>query len=165
MSGEMNGTNIVLQRHNPATGYLEVVGQIEITMVWNGAPIDISNKSFKDFITLLDGELSTKGMTFSGSIIYNGDAAFKALRDDRENGIISNYRLLYSVADAGENDYIFKAIPETMVDTLPRGAAATTAFSLKTSGQPLHEVNLISGDALNLISGDGFNLTAGTPIS
>ena len=53
MAGEINGTTIILQDGTGA-----IVGQMEMTMTFSGTPIDISNKSAGDFITLLDGELA-----------------------------------------------------------------------------------------------------------
>ena len=43
MSGEINGTNIVI-----ANGTGEIVGQGAFTLTYGGTPIDISNKSNGD---------------------------------------------------------------------------------------------------------------------
>ncbi len=59
MSNETNGTKAVLQVKS-GSSYQNIVGQLEFTIAYNGTPIDISNKSFGDFITLLDSELSQK---------------------------------------------------------------------------------------------------------
>ena len=55
MSGEFNATNAVLVKNGST-----IVGQMEFTLTHAGEPIDISNKSYDDFVTLLDGELSGK---------------------------------------------------------------------------------------------------------
>ena len=75
MAGEMNGTNVLLYRQG-SSGFEDIMGQLEITTTYTGSPIDVSNKSFGDFVTLLNGELSTKQVTLSGNMVYNGDSAF-----------------------------------------------------------------------------------------
>jgi len=55
---EFNGTKAILKKNG-----LDIVGQMEMTMTSNGTLIDISNKSFDDFVTLLNGELVGKQKT------------------------------------------------------------------------------------------------------
>ena len=79
MAGENNATTIIFQKGaTPA----DIVGQGEFTATFGGTPIDISNKSFGDFVTLLDGEMSGKQLVVSGTLIYNSDTVYRAVRAD-----------------------------------------------------------------------------------
>ena len=71
MANEINGTNTVIENGTGA-----IVGQMETTLTYNGSPIDISNKSSGDYVSLLNGELSGKQVQFSGTLIYNDDIQF-----------------------------------------------------------------------------------------
>lgn len=159
MAGELNGTNVLLYRQG-VSGFDEIVGQLEITNAFAGAPIDISNKSFGDFVVLLDGELSGKQFTISGSMIYNSDAAFQQMRVDRFAGTEVKYKLDYG----GEKAFVLFGILDSMGDTLPQGGAGQTSFSLASSTEPYQEVILVSNDSFNLVSNDGLRLTAGVPL-
>jgi hypothetical protein len=49
MTGEINSTQVIISN----TGG-DIVGQMEATITFNGTPIDISNKSYEDWVTLMD---------------------------------------------------------------------------------------------------------------
>ncbi len=159
MAGELNGTNVLLYRQG-LSGFDEIIGQLEITNAFVGAPIDISNKSFDDFVTMLDGELSTKQVTLSGTMVYNSDAAFQQMRQDRFAGQQVKYRLDYN----GEKSIVLTGMLDSLGDNLPQGAAVQTTFSIASTGMPQQEVTLLSSDLFNLVSSDGLTLTAGVPL-
>jgi hypothetical protein len=160
MAGELNGTNVLLYRQG-TSGFDEIMGQLEITTTYAGSPIPIDNKSFGDFVTYLDGELSTKQITLSGNMIYNGDSAFQQMRQDRYNADQVRYRLDYN----GEKAIVLTGILDSKSDSLPQGAAAQMAFSIASSGVPQSEVTLLSSDGFNLVSSDGLTLTGGVPLN
>lgn len=160
MAGELSGTNVLLYRQG-SSGFEDIMGQLEITTTYTGSPIDVSNKSFGDFVTLLDGELSTKQVTLSGNMVYNGDSAFQQMRQDRYNATQVRYRLDYN----GEKAVVLTGMLDSKSDSLPQGAAAQMAFSIASSGMPQSEVTLLSSDGFNLVSSDGLTLTAGVPLN
>ena len=90
MSGEMNGTAIIL---NNTTG--EVEGQGDFTHTFGGTPIEIGNKSTGDNVVYLDGELSSKQHIFSGDFTYNSGAQFRKARDDSFSGTQDTYTLTF----------------------------------------------------------------------
>lgn len=159
MAGELNGTNVLLYSQG-ANGFDVLMGQLEITNAYTGSPIDISNKTFGDFVTLLNGELSGKQVTLSGSMVYNSDATFQQMRQDRFNGEQKRYRLDYN----GEKSIVLTGELDSLGDSLPQGGAVNTTFSIVSSGMPQQEVNLLSSDGFNLVSSDGLTLTAGVPL-
>jgi len=70
MAGEINGTNILIQKGASPT---DIFGQMEATLTMNGTPIDISNKSNGDFVTMLDAEVSSQQIVLTGTMIYKKD--------------------------------------------------------------------------------------------
>lgn len=130
MSGEINGTNIVISN---STG--EIVGQGAFTLTFNGAPIDISNKSNGDFMTYLDGELSAKQLVFSGEIVYNDDEQFRKVRQDALNGTQDTYTLTY-VGSGAVTDEEFSGlfVPTGLSDSIPHGERVSTTISFNSSG-------------------------------
>ena len=129
MAGELNGTNAVVKK-----GANTIVGQMEFTLTFNGTPIDISNKSNGDFITLLDGELAGKQLQFSGTIVYNSGTQYRAVRADALTGTQATYSL---VLGAGE---IFSAtmVPNGLSDAIPHGDKVSTTITFLSSGVVTH---------------------------
>lgn len=134
MAGELNGTDVILQNGTGA-----IVGQMEMTMTFNGTPIDISNKSFGDFVTLLDGELAGKQMVISGTIVYNDDAQYRATRASAQTGTQDTYTLTYTGSGA-TTDEAFSAsmVPHDMSDALPHGDKIATTITFSSSGTITH---------------------------
>lgn len=127
MAGEENGTDVIIQKGVvPA----EIVGQMSATMTVNGTPIDISNKSNGDNITLLDAELAGKQVVFTGTIVYNTDTVFKALKDEAFTGTQDDYIVTYGSGEA----YAGKFVPMGISDELPHGDKIVTSFTLSSSG-------------------------------
>ena len=127
MAGEINGTDIIIQKTATPTA---IVGQMEATMTMNGTPIDISNKSFGDFVTYLDGEVSSQQVVFSGSIVYNTDVNYEAMKAEAFTGTQDDYTITYP---SGES-YTAKFVPSGISDALPHGDKVTTSFTLSSSG-------------------------------
>lgn len=127
MAGEINGTVVVIQKgSSPST----VVGQMEATLTWGGAPIDISNKSYGDFITYIDSELATKQMIFSGSIVYNSDTTYEDVKADAFSGTQDDYIITYPNGES----YSALFVPTGLSDTIPHGDKVSTTISFNSSG-------------------------------
>ena len=129
MSGEINGTAVLVEN-----GVGVIVGQMEITAAWNGTPIDISNKSLGDYVTLLDGELGTKQLVISGTIVYNDDTNFRAMRADAIAGTQDTYTLTYTSAATTDESYVCSMVPSGMSDAIPHGDKVATSITLSSSG-------------------------------
>ena len=133
MSGEINGTTVIV-----SNGSGVIVGQMTMTLTFNGTPIDISNKSAGDFVSLLDGELAGKQLQISGDIVYNDDAQYRAMKADSLTGTQDIYTITY-VSDA-TTDEAFSAtmVPNGLSDALPHGDKVTTSITLLSSGVVTH---------------------------
>ena len=132
MSGEINGTTALVMKGTGAG--VEVIGQMEFTMTSGGTPIDISNKSFGDHITYLDGHLATKQIILSGSIIYNTATVYQAIRADALTGTQDDYSFIYGNGEI----MAAKFVPTGFSDTTPLGGAVTTTISFNSSGTVTH---------------------------
>lgn len=133
MSGEINGTSVIVQN-----GSGEIVGQGEMTMTWNGSPIDISNKSAGDWVTLLDGELSGKQMQLSGNIVYNDDAQYRKVRADALTGTQDTYTVNYVSPATTDESFSGTMVPNGLSDALPQGDKVSTTITLLSTGVVTH---------------------------
>lgn len=130
MAGEINTTNTLVQNSSGV-----IVGQGSLTHAFAGAPIDISNKSYGDFLTNLNGELSGKQHTFSGDFVYNNDVQFRKSRTDSFVGTQDTYTLTY-VGSGAATDESFTGLftPTALSDDLGHGTAGKTSLSFVSSG-------------------------------
>ena len=129
MAGEVNGTSVILQNSAGA-----IVGQMEITVTWNGTPIDITNKANNDYITLLDADLSGKQLQISGTLVYNSDAQYRAMRADAETGTQDTYTLTYTSPATTDEAWSASMVPTAMSDAIPMGDKITTSITFLSSG-------------------------------
>lgn len=132
MSGEINGTNCLLFRKTGASTKVVIVGQVELTHTITSAVIDISTKSSADFVSLMDGEASTKGRNISGSIIHSNDAEYIRMRESMLNGTIEAYILDFTGIEADQVS--ITGIPTALSDTNPMGDKVAMAFNILTTG-------------------------------
>ena len=129
MAGEIEGTDVIIQN---GTG--EIVGQGSFTHTFAGTPIDISNKSNGDNITLLDGALAGKQHVFAGTIIYNSDTQYRAMRAAAFSGTQDTYTITY-VSDATTDEaFSGSFVPTGLSDDLPHGDKVMTTISFNSSG-------------------------------
>lgn len=133
MADEINGTSVILQN---STG--DIVGQMEMTLSFNGTPIDISNKSFDDWVTLMDGQLASKQLQISGSIVYNDDAQFRQVRADAFSGTADVYTLTYVAGATTDESFSASMIPTGLSDAIPHGDKLTTTITFVSSGVVTH---------------------------
>lgn len=130
MAGEINTTNTLVQNSSGV-----IVGQGAFTHTFAGTPIDISNKSYADNVTLLDGELAGKQHVFAGEFVYNNDPEFRNTRDDTFLGTQDTYTLTY-VGSGAVTDESFEGlfVPNALSDALGHGEAGKTTLSFSSSG-------------------------------
>ena len=133
MAGEINSTNIIL-----ANGSGDIVGQMSATLTFNGTPIDISNKSYQDFVTLLDGELAGKQLQLSGDIVYNNDVEYNKVRADALVGTQDTYTLTYTSSNTIDESFVATMVPNGLSDALPHGDKVTTSITFMSSGVITH---------------------------
>lgn len=133
MAGEINGTNVIIQN---GTG--DIVGQMEMTLTYNGTPIDISNKSAGDFIALLDGELAGKQMQISGSLVYNDDAQYRATRAAALTGTQDTYTVTYTSNATTDESFSALMVPNGLSDAIPHGDKVSTTLTFLSSGAVTH---------------------------
>jgi predicted secreted protein len=133
MSGEINGTNVII---SDGTG--AIVGQMEMTLTYNGAPIDISNKSAGDFVQLLDGELSGKQLQMSGTLVYNDDAQYRKVRADSLVGTQDTYTVTYTSDATTDEEFSATMVPNGLSDALPHGDKVSTTITFLSSGAVTH---------------------------
>lgn len=133
MSGELNGTNIVIEN---GTGV--IVGQMESTLTVNGTTIDISNKSYQDFITLLNSELSGKQLQIAGTIVYNDDTQYAKVRADALVGTQDTYTLTYISANTTDEAFNGTFVPNGLSDSIPHGDKVSTSITFLSSGAYTH---------------------------
>lgn len=130
MAGEINTTNTLVQNSSGV-----IVGQGAFTHTFAGALIDISNKSYSDNVTSLDGELSGKQHVFSGEFIYNNDTEFRNTRTDTFLGTQDTYTLTYvGSGDVTDESFTGLFTPNALSDSLGHGEAAKTTLSFSSSG-------------------------------
>lgn len=130
MAGELNGTKALVMK-----GVTEIVGQMEMSVAFNGTPIDISNKSQGDWVTLLDGELAGKQLQISGTILYSSDTVYRAVRADALTGAQAAYSVVYGTT--GES-FAANFVPNGLSDALPMGDKVSTSITLLSSGVVTH---------------------------
>ena len=133
MSGEVNATNVVIENGSGA-----IVGQMEMTMTFNGTPIDISNKSNGDFVTLMDGELAGKQLQISGTIVYNDDVQYRKIRADSLIGTQDTYTITYTSDATTDEAFSATMAPNGLSDALPHGDKISTTITFLSSGAVTH---------------------------
>ena len=121
MAGEINATNVILQNGTGA-----IVGQMEMTLTYNGTPIDISNKANGDNATLLNGELSGKQLQMSGTLVYNDDAQYRKVRTDSLDGTQDTYTVTYTSSATTDEQFSCVMVPNGLSDALPHGDKVST---------------------------------------
>ena len=131
MAGEINGTHSVI---TDSTG--TIVGQGDLTATFGGAPIDISNKSYQDWVTYLDGELATKQFIWSGEFTFNNDAQFRAMRNASFTGTQIELTLTYFGSGiVTDESFTGMFVPTGISDTLGMGTKVAMTVAFNSSGE------------------------------
>lgn len=133
MAGEISGTKVLIKKDGST-----IVGQMEATVTFNGTPIDISNKSQGDWVTLLDGELAGKQLQISGTLVYNSDTVYRQVRADALSGTQATYSVEYTSDATTDEAFSATMVPNGLSDALPMGDKVTTSITLLSSGTVTH---------------------------
>lgn len=126
MIGDLNGTKAVIEIDFD-DGFFSTIGQIEFTQSYNASPIEISNKSYLDYVTYLDEGLSSIQFNLSGNIIYNSDLTYRRLRSFANLGQLFNLRIINIKNNSIISEY--KAIVSNMDDNAQIGSAVSTSIT------------------------------------
>ena len=126
MIGDLNGTKAVIEIDFD-DGFFSTIGQIEFTQSYNASPIEISNKSYLDYVTYLDEGLSSIQFNLSGNIIYNSDLSYRRLRSFANLGQLFNLRIINIKDNTIISEY--KAIVSNMADNAEIGSAVSTSIT------------------------------------
>ena len=133
MAGEINGTNAVL-----VNGTGEIVGQGAGTLTWNATPIDISNKSNGDSVTLMDGEGAGKQLQYACEFVYNTGAQFQKVSNDAFTQTMDTYTLTFPSAGTTDESYTALMMPQGLSLSVPHGEKTTTSITFLSSGVVTH---------------------------
>lgn len=125
----INGTKVLIKKGSPAA---VIVGQAEVSHNIAGTPIDISNKSDGDSVTLLDGEVSSQQHVLSGTIVFDDDTAQQTMIDDADTCTQDTYEIVYPLQTP--ITYTGSFAPNGITITSPHGDKVTAAFTLSSSG-------------------------------
>lgn len=153
MSGELNGVKALLLISDGAGGYSDIIGQVELSDNMTGAPIDVSNKTLGDYVTYLNNELATNGLTLSGSIVYNNDATFRQFRARRIARLISDFKLSFNAEDT-TSLYISGVITQ-LSDSLAQGDKLTTSFSIQSTSDAFRSQLFVPVGSDKFVTSDG----------
>ena len=153
----INATNIIIQNSSG-----DIVGQMEMTLTFVGAPIDITNKSFDQWVEIFDGELGIKQLQISGTIVYNNDDQFRKVREDAFNGNLDTYTINYMSNGVITEVFTADMMPNGLNDALPHGDKLTTSLTFLSSGivsiaPP--EVFALVTETYVMIGSDSLNVT------
>ncbi len=133
MAGEISGTNVILRNTSG-----DIVGQMEMTLTYNGTVINISNKSAGDNVTLLDGNLAGKQLQISGTLVYNSDDQYRKVRADALSGTQDTYVIEYTSDAATDESFNATMVPNGLSDALPHGDKVATTLTFLSSGTIAH---------------------------
>lgn len=127
MAGELSGTLVIISDDTGA-----IAGQMEATITYGGTAIDISNKSYADWVELLDGTLSSKQITIAGTIVYNSDAQYQLLRANSWSGTQATYTVTFGATGETLTGKFFAKVES---DSAPHGDKVSSPVSFASSGE------------------------------
>jgi hypothetical protein len=133
MAGEINGTNAVL-----VNGTGEIVGQGAGTLTWIPTPIEISNKSNGDSVTLLDGEGAGKQFQYACEFVYNTETQFQKVSNDAFTNTMDTYTLTFPSAGTTDESYTALMMPTGLSVAVPYGDKLTSSVTFLSSGVVTH---------------------------
>ena len=133
MAGEINGTNVVIEN---SVGV--IVGQGTGTLTWNTTPIDISNKSNGDSVSLMDGEGAGKQLQYACEFVYNTDANFQAISNDAHTNTMDTYTITIPSGGTTDESYTALMMPTGLSVAVPYGDKMTSSVTFLSSGVVTH---------------------------
>ena len=133
MAGEVNGTNVVIEN---GTG--EIVGQGTGTLTWNSTPIDISNKSNGDSVTLMNGQGAGKQLQYSCEFVYNTEAQFQKVSNDAFSNTMDTYTITIPSGGTTDESYTALMMPTGLSVAVPHGDKLMSSLTFLSSGTVTH---------------------------
>lgn len=133
MANEVNGTNVVI-----TNGTGEIVGQGAGTLTWNSSPIDISNKSNGDNVTLMDTQGSGKQLQYACEFVYNTEAQFQKVSNDAFSNTMDTYTITIPTTGTTDESYTALMMPTGQSVAVPHGDKTTTSLTFLSSGVVTH---------------------------
>ena len=133
MADEISGTSVIVQK-----GAADIVGQMEMAVSFAGTPIDISNKSNGDNVTLIDGAVVGQQMTITGTIVYNDNAVYRAVRAEYLAGTHATYSFVYTSAATTDESFSASCQVTALSDTIPHGDKVSTSITFSSSSTITH---------------------------
>jgi hypothetical protein len=133
MAGEINGTNVVIEN---SVGV--IVGQGTGTLTWNATPIDISNKSNGDSVSLMDGEGAGKQLQYACEFVYNTGATFQTISNDAHNNTMDTYTITIPSGGTTDESYTALMMPTGLSVAVPYGDKMTSSVTFLSSGAVTH---------------------------
>ena len=125
---EQNGTICLLYKGIAGTEVL--IGQAEMNITYGGDPIDISSKSDDGWVSLLDDEITAQQVNINGTVVYNNDSTYEAVKSDAETGQHDYYTFKFGLT----NDEVAGVfIPTGMSDSFPGGDKVATTITFNSS--------------------------------
>ncbi len=149
MVGELNGTKAIIQI-DFGDGFFNTVGQIEFNSSINANLIDISNKSYSDYVALLDGELSSRQISLTGNIFYNSDQSYRKCKEAALLGQI--FTILIIDLNQSEAFYEYDAIISNITDNLGVGDGLSSSITFVSS---FKDLSLSRGEMILYKSSEG----------
>ena len=129
MSGELNGTNLILQVLIGST-WTFVGGEKTHTDSGSLTPIDITNKGSNSYRELMSGEgLMSKDV--SAEFVFSSDAAFAYMQTAAQTKTIEQFRMF----DGSEFIKQTSMIVASVARTSPDGDATTATVTLQSTGE------------------------------
>jgi hypothetical protein len=133
MANEVNGTNVVIEN---GTG--EIVGQGTGTLTWNSTPIDISNKSNGDSVSLMDGQGAGKQLQYACEFVYNTDVQFQKVSNDAFSNTMDTYTITIPAAGTTNESYTALMMPTGLSVAVPYGDKLMSSVTFLSSGVVTH---------------------------
>ena len=133
MANEVNGTNAIITNGTGA-----IVGQGTGTLTWNSSPIDISNKSNGDNVTLMAGQGSGKQLQYACDFVYNTDAQFQKVSNDAFANTMDTYTITIPAGGSTDESYSALMMPTGLSVAMPHGDKLTSSVTFLSSGTVTH---------------------------
>ncbi len=125
-----NQGNLYLFKVGNSGSEVAVDGQLDGTMTQAGVHVDTSNKSSGGYVTVMEGFLAGKGVTFAGSFNRENATQQNALIDASETG-----DFVTGIIEAGDGESwqgTFSVSGRS--DTATKDGIVTTALTIASSG-------------------------------
>jgi hypothetical protein len=133
MAGEVNGTDAVITNSTGA-----VVGQGTGTLTWNSTPIDLSNKSNGDSVTLMNGQGAGKQLQYACEFVYNSATTYQKVNNDSFTNTMDTYTITFPSGGTTDESYAALMMPTGLSVAVPHGDKLLSSITFLSSGDVTH---------------------------